>query len=114
MADNKKDIKETEIIEKDVVEMTDDMIENLIGEKETYVTNPILLDEKVIMENEDFHEGLRKGLEVAGMFTAMVNAGMSIEFSENYILNMNILDKTMEEKHNKSYDKIIKEESENF
>jgi hypothetical protein len=82
-------------------EMKEELIENCdcgdctCGEngntEETYISEPLMVDiEECQEENLDLSEykrGLKDASYVCGLYNAMVNSGISIQFTQEYLMN---------------------------
>lgn len=91
-----KKVKDGEI--KEEVMMTEEeakeLLESISKNKDdlTYLADPIGIDIESITSSEKFIEGLQYGLKYAGIFSALINAGMSLEFAEQTVSSKILMD----------------------
>jgi hypothetical protein len=61
-------------------------------QEETYVTSPVELEmsdvEFLDINQNEFAKGINEASYISGYYTALVNSGMSLEFAQNYLLNV--------------------------
>jgi len=80
-----------------IYDLTEDMDNMDINNQElTYFQEPIILTEDEILENENFKKGLEHGYRLGGVFTAMVNSGLSRELAENYAVENALFETKLE------------------
>jgi len=93
--------KNIEVKEKETEMSTDELIKIISegGSKKedlTYLVNPMIIDLKDCRDSTGLAEGIELGLKYAGVYTALVSAGMSIEFSEQTVSSMMLIEKQNE------------------
>lgn len=88
-----------------VIESLSVEIEELKNGKQTFLVNPISYNEdemKVFYETEDFKEGEKLALKLAGMYSVLENFGMSLETAMDICVNQHTYDNSV---------RIVKEQS---
>lgn len=94
MEDNEQEVMEQVTLEDlskeqliDLIMALSEEVENVQKPSEqTYVTEPIDIDMEFI-KSKEFAEGVKSGSKLVGIYTALVNSGISIEVANEIILN---------------------------
>jgi len=103
---------ENKNIEEEMLEIDMEELKSMMGEDRNYPIPLIELDVEDIMKIPEFTEGLNEGMRIGGMFTAMVNSGMSLEMSETIVYNK-IMGELQLEIHKNSYEDKLRESESN-
>ena len=102
MNENKEnaEVQEVQMTEEQYAEFSKqldlEMGENSNNQELTYFQEPILIEEETIIKNKNFKKGLEDSMKITGLFTGLVNGGISRELSEQYAIESVLLDKKLE------------------
>jgi len=82
-------MEENKNIEQEISEELDnEELSSCISTNDTYFETPILIDEQLYSDSDEFHKGVEIGMKYAGIYSALTGNGMSAQSTNELILTL--------------------------
>jgi len=106
MEDNIKKIEEQEFVNVENMQDIKEVLDNVSSSEFEFVKDICNIDDnelEKIMHEDEFKNGFKIGIELAGVYTALLNFGVDIKTTSDAVINYQTL------KHNLELQKIVNE-----